>query len=185
MLQRTALAVRQRRDYERGVGGDGRSGDGFGRVRATRGHEKAAKAAAELDKLIARCRGVGKGAVGGLAFQPSLSAGMGDTIAQLLAAMSMGSGMGGYGMMGLYGGLPEMYGGKEGQADSFQGGDLAQGAGREGKPHGENPDEAQAGDIFVHGAASGAAEAPVPVRYRRQVGQYFQRVAEETGEVGQ
>ncbi len=38
--------------------------------------------------------------------------------------------------------------------------------------------------MFAPGAAGGATEGSVPVRYRRQVGQYFQRIAEETGESG-
>ncbi len=100
--------------------------------------------------------------------------------------MGMGSGpggmMGGYSMMGLYGGLPEMFGGKEGETADFQGGGAGR-VGRQGKPQGENPDEARAEDVFAPGAAGGAADAAVPVRYRRQVGQYFERIAEETGEV--
>ena len=47
-------------------------------------------------------------------------------------------------------------------------------------PAGANPDEA-AGDAVVPGQAGGASEGAVPARYRRQVGQYFQRIAEETG----
>ena len=47
-----------------------------------------------------------------------------------------------------------------------------------------NPDEAKPDELFAPGAAAGASEGAVPVRYRRQVDEYFQRVAEETGESG-
>jgi hypothetical protein len=118
---------------------------------------------------------------------------MGNTVAQLLAGMGMGQGQGGgggmgmgqggYSPVGLYGGSPETLGaGDRGAADSR----FAEGAGasRRGTTRrGENPD-ARAGDGLAAGQAAGTSEGSVPARYRRQVGQYFRRVAEETGESG-
>jgi hypothetical protein len=91
--------------------------------------------------------------------------------------------MGGYGAVGLYGGLPEMFGsgGEYGEMSESRAG---QKHGLNGQPRGENPDEAKPGELFAPGAAAGASEGAVPVRYRRQVGKYFQRIAEETEERG-
>lgn len=124
----------------------------------------------------------------GLRFQPILCNGLGDTIAQVLGQM-MGSGMGGngmmggYGMVGLYGGLPDTFG-YAGEYGDSHGGGADRLAGPQGRPHGENPDEARPDEMYSPGAATGAGEGAAPVRYRRQVGQYFQRVAEETEESG-
>jgi hypothetical protein len=157
----------------------------------TRGYEKAKEAADILAKFLKRCRGMGNCASGALRFQPGLCAGLGNTVAQLMAGMGMGQGsgegtgmgMGGYGSVGLYGGSPETYGaGDRGAADSQfadSAGRLRRGAARGG----DNPD-ARAGEGAVSGQAAGASEGSVPARYRRQVGQYFRRVAEETGESG-
>ncbi len=149
----------------------------------TRGHQKAKEAADILDKFVARCASMGSGACEGLMFQPVLSSGMGNTLAQLSAQMGMGGNgmMGGYGMVGLYGGPLDALG-NPGEGSDAEGGE--DWAGRQGQPHGENPDEARPGELFAPGAATGASEGAVPVRYRRQVGQYFQRIAEETEDSG-
>jgi hypothetical protein len=153
----------------------------------TRGHQKAQEAADILDKFIKRCNGMGNCAGDGLRFQPILCSGLGDTIPQLLAQMGMGTGnggmMGGYGMIGLYGGLPDMFG-NAGEFGDAQGGEANRASGRRGQPQGENPDEAKRAEMFAPGAAAGASEGAVPIRYRRQVGQYFQRIIEETEESG-
>ena len=47
---------------------------------------------------------------------------------------------------------------------------------------GENSDEGTMVDALESGDASGAGGAGVPVRYRRRVGEYFQRVVEEAGD---
>jgi hypothetical protein len=119
---------------------------------------------------------------------------MGKTVDQLLAGMGLGSGGVGYGAsgyglggfggsVGLYGGLPAILGreGERGDARDVSGG-KGSGIGG-GKGHGENPDDATSKEAVAPGTAGGAAEGIVPLRYRRQVGQYFQRVAEETGEI--
>jgi len=151
----------------------------------TRGHKKAKDAADILNGFIKQCNSCGNCACKGLKFQPSLCKGIGNTVAQLLAAMGMGSGMGGgsgmngFGATGLYGGLPVTLG-NSGEASGGEGS-----ARRESGPPIENgPDDAGPSELFAPGAATGASEGAVPVRYRRQVGEYFRRVAEETGESG-
>jgi hypothetical protein len=121
----------------------------------TRGHKKAKEAADILDNLIQKCDGMGNGP--------------GD-----------GSGMNGEGAMGLYGGLPVSFG----QIGDTGHGPSARNRRGVGSPKGANPDDLKPGELFAPGAATGGSEGSVPVRYRRQVGDYFQRVAEETGEGG-
>jgi hypothetical protein len=164
----------------------------------TRGYEKAKQAADILAKFLSQCHGMGNCAGNRLTFHPSLCNSLGNSVAQLLAAMGGqgsnsgggGFGMSGFGMggaegsIGLYGGLPAMFG-RDGERGDAQEVRAASGAGQgRGSPHGENPDEAGADEKFAPGAAAGASEGSVPPRYRRQVGQYFQRIAEETGETG-
>ncbi len=78
----------------------------------TRGHKKAKEAADILEKFIKECKNCGNCAGKGLKFQPSVSNAIGNSLAQLLAAMGLGDGMGGgsgmngFGPTGLYGGLP-------------------------------------------------------------------------------
>ncbi len=103
-------------------------------------------------------------ALKGLRFQPILCNGLGDTIAQVLGQM-MGSGMGGngmmggYGMVGLYGGLPDTFG-YAGEYGDSHGGGADRLAGPQGRPHGENPDEAKPDEMFSPGAATAPARAP-------------------------
>ena len=99
-----------------------------------------------------------------MVFQPSLSSGLGNTVAQLLAEMNMGGngGMGGYSMIGLYGGLPEMFGGKEGQMSDSAAGWMGRGTGRGLKPQGENPDAANAGETFAPAPPPAPARVPSP-----------------------
>ena len=134
--------------------------------------------------------GMGKGCRNAMLwrFSRRLSNCLGDTLAQLLAQAwpawggSGSGGMGGYGMSGLYGGLPAIFGWKERPAASRPAPTASRGSGRfAGKPRRESR-RARAGETVAAGAAAGASEGAVPERYRRQVGQYFQRVAEETQE---
>ena len=158
----------------------------LGEFAPTRGHKKAQQAADILKKFIKECKGMGNCACKGLRFQPKICKAIGSSLEQLLAAMGMGggggdgSGMNGFGPTGLYGGLPpalanagEASGGGEGNAR------------REGGAPINNRDRGPPDELFAPGAAAGANDAAVPIRYRRQVGQYFQRVAEETGQGGQ
>jgi hypothetical protein len=149
---------------------------------AGRAQKKAEEAAAILDGFIKRCQQqMGEGTCRGLRFQPTLSECMGNTLEQLMAGMGSGSGMSGYGLIGLYGGLPEMFG-ADGKFGGFFGGRQRASDGHGGQPHGENPDEARPGELFAPGTAGGTGDGAVPIRYRRQVGQYFERVREQTEE---
>ncbi|MEN6407109.1 MAG: hypothetical protein ABFC77_11635 [Thermoguttaceae bacterium] len=150
---------------------------------ATEAHRNAKRAAEILDRFIARCKGgMGDLACKCLRFQPQLSAGMGNTLQQLLEEAGAGIGNGmmdGYGMVGLYGGLPELVG------DGAEYGEMREahegrGAGHGKRPNGENPDELRPGELLVPGSAAGAVGNEAPMRYRRQIGQYFERIAEET-----
>jgi hypothetical protein len=159
----------------------------------TRAHDKAKEASEILNRFVKRCQGEGgmEGECqGALVFQPTLSQCMGNTIAQMLGEMGFGSGAGnmpgngsGRGMMGLYGDA-------EGTSGS--------GSGEFGEPHegrsgsgdepgrtpsgGGNPDTTAADEAIANGAAAAASEAGVPLRYRRAVRQYFQRLSEELGD---
>jgi len=143
----------------------------------TRGHAKAQEAADILAKFVKQCDGVGTAGGLCLRFQPTLSTGMGNTLAQLLAGVGMGSGTGGY---GLYGSVPGMFGsafGQYGDGQGRSGRSTRRGASRDER--GRSPDEDTLDERLVPGAATGIGEGAVPVRYRRQVGQYFQRINEE------
>ena len=151
----------------------------------TRGHTKAKEAADILNKFLKKCNGMGNCAGNCLKFKPGLCNSMGNSIAQLLAGMNSGNGngsggMSGDGMMGLYGGLPTSLA----NMGEFGHGPSSRNRRGVGSPRGANPDELKPGELFAPGAATGASEGAVPVRYRRQVGDYFERVAEETGESG-
>ncbi len=167
----------------------GEAESALGEFAANRAYKKADEAAAILARFVNRCEskdGMGDCACKGLKFQPRLCEGMGDTIPQLLAGMGQGMGMGdgmmgGYGTVGLYGGLPEMFGAGSRFGEMREGRE-GRGRGGKGRPHGENPDEAEPGELYAPGAASGTSDGAVPMRYRRQVGQYFERISEETEE---
>jgi hypothetical protein len=142
--------------------------------------EKSARLAEQtLNRFIARCQGMGKSGSVCLRFQPELSAGLGDSINQMLS-LGLGSG-GGYSSggnsmenIGLYGTIPLISpqgGGGGGQADRG----LATSA--NGSPNGlENPDAAGAEGKQE---ASGGADAPIPPQYKQRVGEYFERVEDE------
>ena len=120
---------------------------------------------------------------GALVFQPVLSRSLGNTVAQLLAAMGFGQGGGagaGYGAMGLYGDMGGMSGQGSGQFGDPGLHGNARGAYRGGtSAGGVNPDTLSVGDLQAHGAATAAGDAAVPTLYRRSVGQYFQRLSDE------
>ena len=154
----------------------------------TRAYEKAKEAAEILNRFVKRCQGEGEmnsQCHGALIFQPTLCQGMGNTIAQLLAEMGIGSsgGMGGYGTMGLYGNTAGMSGFGSGEfgepTEGSEGRGEEQGA---NASSGGNPDIYGSGEDAAGGTATSASEAGVPLRYRRAVRQYFQRLSEELGE---
>lgn len=163
----------------------------------TRAHEKADEAAALLESFLSQCEGMGDACKGCLAFNPGLSKGLGSTIEQLLAEAGLGMGAGnGVGMgegagggysarssnasnIGLYGGLPAL--GPRGNGRGTA--QLGPGPGSPGSlAGGNNPDQPTLVEADATGAASGAGQGTIPLRYRQRVGQYLQRLAEELNE---
>jgi polyhydroxyalkanoate synthesis regulator protein len=161
----------------------------------TRGHAEAEKAADILEKFLSQCKSMGEGT--GQAcrrFSPGLGNSMAQTLQELMMnsgsregqgqGMGAGGAYGGYSArrstmdnVGLYGNLPLM----DSAAASRQGSSRqdAKGLMRAG-PGGQplSPEDAshQAEGAF---RAAGSSSAAVPPRYRRQVGRYFQRLADE------
>ena len=146
----------------------------------TRAHAKAKEAAEILDKFVKKCAG-GMGDMAGrcLMFQPALAQMLGDTVAQLLAQMS-GDGGGGYGLYGVMAGMDSGGSGLYGENDGRRG--RGRGHAPTQRHEGRSPDEASLNEQAAPGTAAGVGEGAVPIRYRRQVGQYFQRITEEVGE---
>jgi hypothetical protein len=140
-----------------------------------------------LDKFIAKCNGMGDQAGVCLRFQPELSAGMGNSVSQMLSSMGLGtgSGAGGYSAMqsslrnvGLYGTLPTHSRESAGQPGGSADHGVASSA--NGQPNSaDNPEGAGANGSQK---ASGQSDAPVPPQYKQRVGEYFRRVADELSE---
>jgi hypothetical protein len=158
---------------------------GLGDFSGKRGYENAQKAADILKKFLNNCKG-GMGAAGSrcLTFSPKLCRSMGDTLGQLMAGMGAGGGRGfgmGGGSMGLFGGLP-IGAGQDGKNGSTRAGSGRGFAHSNANPGENNPDAGDPGAANVPGNAAGATEGGIPARYQRPVGQYFDRIREETGE---
>lgn len=163
----------------------------------TKAQAEALQAADLLEKFISRCKGMQNAGnqAGGmcLKFRPGMSECMSKTISQLLAGAGMKPGSspgmgtgngGGYSTtrstmdnVGLYGNLPV-----PGDASGSGSDRNNQSAGAAGTlpGAGENGDPT-AVQAAGHNNASGNAEARVPSQYRRRVGAYFQRIADESG----
>ncbi len=192
--------VRRRRQGRRR---DGSHGRGRGRPRRLqrhdRGRRRPRRRPTSSKRLLAKCSGqTGMGSQGQacLSFQPALPGNLGNSIEQMLAGAGLprpGAGMGqgtgpagdGYSArrstldnVGLYGGRPPLGSSpRSGSGRSGAGG----GPGRAtAPPGGRNPTDL----LGVAGKmdAVGQAQAPIPAPYRRRVADYFQRIAEETGE---
>jgi hypothetical protein len=147
----------------------------------TTASQKAKEAGEILRRFIKECQNMGDNAGQCLAFQPSISQALGNTVNQLLGEMGLGSGGLGMGMYGATGGQLGLYGnlaglGNEGFGPSRD----QQSSGVEGTG-GANPDEPTRANVGSE-AASGVTEGSIPVGYRRRVGQYFQRIATELEE---
>jgi hypothetical protein len=178
-----------------------RAETGLAGFSGSEGHEGAKKAADILEQFIKRCEamsGQGEKVCRGLKFQPQESLPsdcMGNTLAQLLAdagfkqgnGAGMGSG-GGYSArrstlnnVGLYGNLPTR--GNPTQARGGRRGAMVGGAG----PSTALADAGQSAieDNEAAVRAAGTAGLSIPARYRSRVQQYFQRIAEETGQRGE
>ena len=157
---------------------------GLAEFSGTRGHAGAQKAAEALEKLISQCNGMGGEGMLCLRFSPSLSAGLGNTIEQLLGEMGFGNGQGngnGYSArsnslanMGLYGSMPTSLSGDRGGSSRSA---SPRGSGARGR---SDRAEATSAEAASKSSAAGAADASVPPSYRRRVAEYFQRIADET-----
>ncbi len=159
----------------------------------TEGHDQALRAADILESFLAKCQGIGEQGTASLknSFEPSLGDSLGSTLSQLLADSGfgqeggLGAGRGGgysarrnsLGNIGLYGGLPAASGPQGGQQ---RGTNPARGA-----PGYSTGSQAATGDAAADSSTGNAtmsgAEASVPSEYRRRVGRYFQRLADELG----
>jgi hypothetical protein len=169
---------------------------GLAEYSGTIGHAKAKEAAEILEKFIKKCNSMGEGAGECLEFQPGMGGCMKQTLEQLLSEMGFGGGNSGSGgfmgagngfgsqrgfgpNVGLYGGFPGMDqpleprgSGRGNPNDDGKGGSIG----------GSNPDLNPSYETSAEGTLSGASEGAIPIRYRRQVGRYFERIAEETQE---
>lgn len=155
-------------------------------------HAGAKEAADIMEKFLSQCQGMGDQASQCLKFSPGLSESLGNTVQQLLDAAGLGSnpGMGagnggGYSArrstldnVGMYGGRPtRATWAKSGSGRRRDGGGAGDQAGAD--PDADPAD--RAGEIDKL-RATGQSDTVVPARYRRRVGDYFQRVADEIGE---
>jgi len=165
--------------------------------RGAAAHLNAQEAAEILKSFLSKCQGMGGEGGTCLAFNPSLSDCLGNTIEQLLAeaGLSMGSGAGqgmgsggrgGFSMrsgnrnVGLYGGM-EMLGGKANSGRGFgTSGKVASGK------SGSNDTSADSESVSApwRRSASTANSGSLPSQYRRRVNQYFHRVATELEQAG-
>jgi hypothetical protein len=178
-----AKAVRESTVIEEMAAGEA----GLQQFSGTLAHQSASLAADLMEQFLAKqCKIMGDQAGTCLKFQPKLASELGMTIEQLLEAAGLGNkpgrGMGssgGYSMrrsslrnVGLYGHTPI-----ESRASSASGGKARQGSATPG--NGGTPGNPSL--VNAHGIqrAAGASDAAIPQQYRRQVGDYFQRVADE------
>ena len=163
--------------------------------------EQATQAADILDSFLSQCNGMGNQACQNCeaGFSPQAgSAGLGDSIQQLLESIGLGQGQsgrkpgmaagmgagGGYSMpqnsaenIGLYGGLPvEVTSPRSGDGEKSDGAIASYAQGGNAKATGGL--EATA-DATTRGDAAGG----VPTLYRQQVNDYFRQLADELGDL--
>lgn len=198
-LRQTALEFVEAVEDSGGLEAMADAGAAFAEFQGTEGHAQATRAAELLEALLGKCDGMGPNGAGGacLKFSPQLASGLGQTLSQLLGDMGLGSGQGmssGQGMgaagsggfsartggnqMGLFGTHPLMSGGGQ----SGRQGNAASGIGEPRRGSSSEPGQPGALTAEAIGAVSGPGAARVPAPYRQRVAEYFQRIAEETGE---
>jgi hypothetical protein len=145
------------------------------------------RAAEKMDRLIARCSGTGPDAGQALVlrFAPVLKKpGLGNTFAQILAALGVGQGQGGRDGYGLFNEDVALFGPNVQPAGDSSGNPAEPGAA------GSRRDQQVAGDARDPGLAPPEAagrvrllpDARFPLRYRGLVGEYFRAVAESQKE---
>lgn len=159
-------------EAERGFGdGDGLSG-------VTTAH----KAAELMLSLLSDCEGIGGEGESCLSFNPSLARAMGNSLQQILSAMSGGGGQGdGYSLynedLALYGPQAQMAGNPGGENSDDSGGSKSSLRATSSADHPESDDLPRAllpGSKAVHPQR----EAKCPVIYRGLAGDYFRAVVE-------
>jgi hypothetical protein len=172
--------------------------NGLSEFSGTRGHAAALEAADILEQFLQKAGQMGQQGAGqamSRRFSPGLGGAMGKTLQQMLnrgkGRKSMGQGGGdGYSTdrntsdnVGLYGSdqnYNQSQSGGEGMRQrQNRSGNGPRTPGRTLGGSGDGPREAP-GNL----RASGGSDAAIPLRYRRQVGRYFQRVADELGDSG-
>jgi hypothetical protein len=154
-----------------------------------KGHGNAKEAWEILDTFVSKCQGMGNQAGQCLVFQPKLAGGLGDSVQQLLDAEGLstgrGAGGGGGGYMarrstlrnvGMYGDMARMA-----RMSKSGGGRAEKGASTDGRGGLDDKGNPMGVDASAKGRAAGEADATVPVNYKRRVGDYFRRVADEIG----
>jgi hypothetical protein len=149
------------------------------------GHALAQRAAEKMDKLIGRCQQTaGKGMECLVArFQPKLmQEGLGQALAQILAAMGVGEhGRDGYGMfnedVALYGPNVQL----NGQQAAGRG-ETGGGQGRSRATVGSDANDPGLPPANAAGRVRLQPDAKFPLRYRDLVGEYFRAIAESTEE---
>ncbi len=169
---------------------------GLAEFSGTRGHEGAQKAADILEKFLEQNEGMGNQAGGMVrSFRPGLGDAMEQALQQLLRTAGLGQmpgdGEGGSGggystsrntldNVGLYGDDPSL--------DDPQSGDgLTSRPASESRVRNPGSRGSDGPEAPVHSAetqlrAAGSGESTVPLRYRKKVGRYFQRLADELGD---
>jgi hypothetical protein len=169
---------------------------GLSEFSGTQGHAAALQAADILEKFLQKAGPMGEQGAGQAlrGFRPQLGDAMGKTLQQMMnrgRGRQSGQGGGdGYGVsrntsdnVGLYGSdqsSSESKSGGEGKRQrQNRGGSGSRAPGRSLGGASDRPQEAPG-----HLRASGGSDAAIPLRYRRQVGRYFQRVADELGDGG-
>jgi hypothetical protein len=170
---------------------------GLGEFSGKQGHKQADQAATSLEGLLSKCQGNGEaceGACNSLKFKPGQGA-MGDTLNQLLSDAGFKPGQGGKpgqsGQMGAGGGYSSrrsemknigMYGNIPTRSNPQS---ARSGGGKDaptiGGSYRAETDRVQSSRLDPHGLykSSGISETAIPSRYRSQVRQYFQTIADE------
>jgi hypothetical protein len=156
----------------------------------TKAQANAKEAEQILDGFISKSRNMGNAAEGALVFDPALAGGLGNTVEQLLDAEGLstgrGAGGGGGGYMarrstlrnvGIYGDMARLA-----KAAKAGGGRSDNGASTDGRGPRDDRGNPLGVTATAKGRAAGEADAAVPVQYKRRVGDYFRRVADEIGE---
>jgi len=188
-----AIAVRESGALEAMVEAE----DGLAEFSGTRGHEGAERAAEILKEFLSKGGGMGQEGAGKALrrFSPGLGDAMGQSLQQLMKGSgrgqqpgnAQGSG-GGYSAsrntmnnVGMYGNNPS-FNESAPTGNGLSKKKMQSGSGR--GPSDRRPDTPGQAPQEAPGrmSATGGADAAIPLRYRRQVGRYFQRVADELGD---